>query len=78
MLNINTGTCPKCNKKVNHVNFENMPIHVNLRPFWKGVSFVCPSCKAILGVSYDHIALNEELKSDILKVLGVKRNRSQI
>lgn len=72
---INTGLCPKCQKEIHNVNLENMPIHVNLRPFWKGVSFVCPFCRTILGVSYDHIALSEEIKTDILKALGLEKSR---
>ena len=71
----NIGKCPKCQKAVHHVNLKKMPIHVELRHFWTGVSFVCPHCDTILGIGYDHIRMNEDLKTDILSALGVKKNQ---
>ncbi len=59
---INTGKCPHCDKVIHNVTIEDMDVHVGFTPSWRGISYVCSACKAILGVSIDPIAM----KSDII------------
>lgn len=59
------GKCPKCEKIVSYVNLVNLPIHVDSRPTWVGVSYQCPYCSTVLGVGIDPIAI----KNDLIAVL---------
>ena len=67
---MNTGKCPKCDKLLTSVKIEDMKLTVNLTPAWNGVSYICPMCRAILGVSIDPIALKADIVKDVLKGLG--------
>ena len=64
-----TGTCPKCEKLLTNVNIEEIPVHLNFQPVWRGVSFLCPYCRTILGVGIDPVALKTDLKDEILTEL---------
>jgi hypothetical protein len=59
---INTGICPKCETTVRNVVIEDVDVHVGFTPSWKGISYLCPSCRAVLSVAIDPVAL----KSDII------------
>jgi hypothetical protein len=37
---------------------------------WNGISYVCPSCRCVLSVSFDPAALQEDIVSDLLEKLG--------
>jgi hypothetical protein len=67
---INTGKCPKCDKTVSSVTIEDIDVKVNLTSKWRGISYLCGSCKTVLGVGIDPVAL----KSDTIKgvVLALK------
>ena len=69
---MHTGICPKCEKMITNVNIEEIPIHLNFQPVWKGVSFLCPYCRSILGVGIDPVALKTDLRNEILDALGKK------
>ena len=75
MFNLNTGVCPYCKKVIQHVKLENMPIHVDIRVHNQGVSFVCPTCKAILGITYDPFPLVEDIVQGVSKALKGKRHQ---
>ena len=62
--------CPKCDAVISNVNLEDVPIHVNYQPAWRGVSFSCPLCFSILGVGIDPVALKTDLRNEILNALG--------
>ncbi len=70
---INTGTCPKCGNLIMNIEIEDMPIHLNFQPAWKGISYLCPSCRAILAVGIDPVALKTDLRNEILNVLQGKK-----
>jgi hypothetical protein len=69
---MNTGICPKCEKVLTNVNIEEIPVHLNFQPVWKEVSFLCPYCRAIIGVGIDPVALKTDLRNEILDALGKK------
>ena len=68
------GQCPKCDATVTHVILESTDIHVQLlKPHqWKGVSYLCPHCRAVLGIQIDPIALKADLLKGIKKLLQEK------
>lgn len=61
----NTGKCPNCGKVITHVILEDMSIHHNFAPKWRGVSLVCPQCNTILSVSFDPIAIKTDTVREI-------------
>lgn len=73
---MNTGTCPKCSSIITKVHVEYMSVHEGFTPAWKGVSFVCPLCHAILGVGIDPVALKAETVQDIVGALLKKKGLS--
>lgn len=48
---MNQGLCPKFDQLITSVQVDDITINVYLTPTWKGSSYYCPKCKAILGVS---------------------------
>jgi len=69
---INTGTCPKCDKVVTSVSIEDVDVRVGFETRWRGISYVCPSCKAVLGVAIDPVALKTDIISGVVKELRGK------
>ena len=67
---MNTGKCPKCENILTSVKIESMNISISFAPAWNGVSYVCPRCSAILGVSMDPIALKADIVSEVLEGIG--------
>lgn len=64
-----SGKCPKCDALINHVNLEYIDVNVANLSKWKGVSYRCPFCICILGVSIDPIAIKTDIVDEILKKL---------
>jgi hypothetical protein len=58
-----SSKCPKCEKPVDHVNARAMPIQASTKQ-WRGVSYDCPHCHAILSVALDPAAFKEEFVQD--------------
>ena len=69
---MNTGKCPKCDRLLTSVQVENINVTESGRTRWKGGSFLCPYCRAILSVGLDPLALKADIVSEILKGLGRK------
>lgn len=67
---MHSGKCPKCERTVSRVDVETITINAGAQASYKGVTYLCPSCHSVLGVSMDQIALNEDLKKRLLKALG--------
>jgi hypothetical protein len=72
-LHMNSGNCPKCAQLLTNVKVERIDVSEGLTKRWKGVSFVCPYCYAILSVGLDPVALTADLVDEILKKLDHKR-----
>jgi hypothetical protein len=66
---MNKGLCPKCNAKLSNVNAEDVSIDMNFERKWRGLSFSCPSCHAVLSVQLNPILLREELLTEIATLL---------
>jgi hypothetical protein len=67
---VHTGKCPHCQKKIASAEVETIDINAGTQRSYKGVSYLCPHCRAVLSVSMDQLALNEDLKIRLLKALG--------
>jgi uncharacterized protein with PIN domain len=67
---MNTGKCPKCDRLLTNVLVEEIKVNVGFSPTWRGASFVCPYCHAILSVGIDPIALQEDIVKEVLQGLG--------
>jgi len=66
---INSNKCPKCDRVITKVQVEDVTIQVGFTQNWKGFSYGCPSCRAVLGVQMNPLTLNDDLKIEILKAL---------
>jgi hypothetical protein len=64
------GKCPKCEIQVTRILVDEVPIDANYPQNWRGVSYRCPFCDAILGVQIDPIAIKTELLSEKIAALG--------
>jgi predicted RNA-binding Zn-ribbon protein involved in translation (DUF1610 family) len=62
---INLNKCPKCDSVIESARVEDISLDVQLQPTWKGFSYGCPTCGAILGVQMNPLSLNADLVSDI-------------
>ena len=62
------GKCPNCDKALGSVGAEEVKVMVGMTNAWKGVSFFCLSCKAVISVGIDPIAI----KTDIVKQVVAK------
>lgn len=66
------GTCPKCDAEVAAVNANAVQIEVSGGVLLKGVSYFCPKCSCVLGVSFDPLALRADIVSQVLKGISDK------
>lgn len=66
---INTGKCPKCEKRVSNVQVESVDVREGFASTWRGIYYCCPHCKAILGVQIDPIAIMTDTVSKIIEKL---------
>jgi hypothetical protein len=69
---INGNKCPHCNNVVTRTVVET--IDIDTAPIfpavtYKGVTYACLHCRAILGVSMDQIALNDDVVQRLLSAL---------
>lgn len=65
-----SGKCPKCEVVVPYAMIE--PIEAR-QPFgnsWHGVSYLCPSCRTVLSVGIDPLALKADTVNGVLRGLG--------
>lgn len=67
-MNINTGKCPSCSTVVFHPLVESIEMKQSTTT-WRGISIVRPSCRTILSVSVDPIALKTDIVSSVRKSL---------
>ena len=61
-----SGKCPSCEKPVSHVKVETIQIAPGPYESYAGVSYLCPDCRAVLGVGIDPLALNADVVSQLL------------
>jgi hypothetical protein len=63
------GKCPKCGNLVSSLNGESVDINAGKRS-WKGATFSCPSCNAVLGAGIDPIALKDSIVEEVTQELA--------
>jgi uncharacterized protein with PIN domain len=68
----NIGKCVKCEKRLTSIRIEDVKLTVNSTPTYKGVSFVCPYCHAILGVGVNPFGIANETVDAVTKALKNK------
>jgi hypothetical protein len=66
---LHSGTCPKCGKIISHAKIEAIDLSIG-RTRYKGISYLCPSCRAVLSVSLDHVALVNDVAQAVARRLG--------
>ena len=54
------GLCPKCSTPVTHVNITEVGASSFTGKQWRGISYDCPSCRGILSVQIDPVALKTD------------------
>ncbi len=64
---LNVGKCPKCEKLVSNVKIEELRVDVGYLPAWKGVSYVCPWCNAIMSIQIDPVALKTDIVNEVVR-----------
>jgi phage FluMu protein Com len=67
---MHTGKCPHCEKTIASAEVETISIKAGTQASYKGVSYLCPHCRAVLSVSMDQLALIEETKKRLLQAMG--------
>jgi len=65
----NVGKCPKCKKTVSNVTIEDIKMYVGREARWRGISYLCQSCKTVLGVQMDPIALKADIVAELVRAL---------
>lgn len=60
-----TGKCPACGTRPAHIKCERIKLEDSNGRGGKGMTYLCPSCSVILGVSPDPIAMVQEIKNAI-------------
>lgn len=63
-----SGICPKCDAVLGHAKIEDIELRIG-RDKYKGISYLCSSCHAVLSVSLDHVALVNDIAEAVAKRL---------
>ncbi len=63
-----TGTCPKCEVVLEFVVLEHVPV-TTAGTSWHGVSYLCPHCRAVLGVGIDPFALKADIVDEVIDAM---------
>ncbi|TVM15959.1 hypothetical protein DPQ33_13395 [Oceanidesulfovibrio indonesiensis] len=68
------GKCPHCEKRLISVEIEPVEVNQNFHRMFNGVSYFCPSCKAILSIGIDPVALcNDTVKRTVQELIKALR-----
>lgn len=66
---MNSGKCPYCKKTISKVYVEAITIEqapLSQGAAYKGVTYLCPGCRAVLSVSMDQISLKQDTISGVV------------
>jgi len=66
---MSVGLCPKCGSMVSYAKIDSIALRITGAEY-KGISYLCPSCSAVLSVSLDHLALTADIAKAVAKRLG--------
>ena len=65
------GTCPYCNTLIVHVSIAEIQVNATVGgQTWRGIKYFCPTCGRILSVAIDPVALDDDLKDEIVTALS--------
>jgi hypothetical protein len=61
------GKCPACESLIDRVFFDSVNVMPGLFSDrgWKGITYLCPYCQAVLGVGIDPVALKTDTVSEV-------------
>ncbi len=67
------GKCPKCEATITHAYIQNLEAKV---PFgaqsYHAVSYQCPSCRTVLGIQMDPIALKTDTVTEVSQAVRAR------
>jgi hypothetical protein len=63
------ANCPKCEVPVFAVDIEAVTLSAENGLTWRGLSYGCQQCKALLSVSIDPTALGEDIAASVVEAL---------
>jgi hypothetical protein len=66
------GNCPSCKQPVTQLTCSSLPVRGGGRE-WKGATFNCPLCSAVLGAGIDPIGLKADIVAELLEELQKAR-----
>jgi hypothetical protein len=66
---IGPGKCPSCGKSVTAATIHGIDVGAPFGTTWKGITYNCNSCNAVLGVQIDPIAIKTDIVKDLLAAL---------
>lgn len=70
---IHAGKCPKCGKPVTSYLLEGAPAKpMGQEKGFPAVSFLCPSCKTVLGVQIDPVTVMSDTVKRMKAMLAAK------
>jgi hypothetical protein len=64
----NSGKCPHCKASVSEVKIENVVINGGEEKY-RGVSYLCAACLAVLCISFDPLTLKAETVAEVADIL---------
>lgn len=67
---INVAKCPKCEAIIRSVSIEAVDVKQGMQSKFHGVSYSCPSCRTVLSVSIDPIAIKTDIVKELKKALA--------
>lgn len=67
-----SGKCPKCETATTAVQIESVDIREGPNKAWLGIMLLCPSCRTILGISIDPVALKTEIIDSVTEAIRVR------
>jgi hypothetical protein len=59
------GKCPKCDSAITKVVAGHVSVEVPMGDSWNGIAYACPSCRTVLSVQIDPIALKNDIVDDL-------------
>lgn len=69
---MNSGKCPKCQRVLKHVQFEEIQVFDGKGLFDSRISLFCPKCHTILSVGLNTDSLAVEILFSVKKLLKMK------
>lgn len=62
-------TCPHCQVAIQRIEIVEVPLTVERQQVYRGVSYTCPRCEAILGVAAHPVQMRDEIAEIVIEKL---------